>query len=321
MRFFKRQKKNSTLEDNTNPDHRHVDIFLSSDQPIFVKSPPQTISRLWVHLLLFILTVLTTVFVGTLLEGANPFFDIRHLWLGVPFSFTLMAILGYHELGHFALSRYHGVRATLPYFIPFPYLPIGTFGAFIKIKSPIYHKKALLDIGAAGPIAGFLVALPAIVWGLQNAEIREAVPAVGQAWILGDSLLLSITEKLVIGNIPEGYDVSLGSVAYAGWIGLLVTAFNLMPIAQLDGGHISYAVLGKFQKQIAQIFIIALIILALYTHWYGWFLWILIGLILRLKHPPTINDAVTLDLKRKIIGIVCLIIFILCFVPIPFSIR
>lgn len=312
LRFFSSRWSN---ESYTPPEHR-IDITINES---FETSRPEIKSGKvpWVNIILFLATAISTLISGTLLEGEDPLADIRNLRLGIPFAFTLMAILTFHEFGHYILARRHGLKVTFPYFIPFPFSPVGTFGAIIKIKSPIMNKRALLDIGAAGPIAGFLVALPALYFGLQASEAK--ISPAGDAWSLGSSLMMWILQYSVFGNLPTGYDVYLNSVAFAGWFGLLVTAFNLLPLGQLDGGHIMYALTGQRQFAIARILFGILLLLGFW--WKGWWIWASLTYLMRLKHPPTIDEYSPLDKKRKIIGILCLLIFVLCFIPIPFKIM
>ncbi|NVM01439.1 MAG: site-2 protease family protein [Candidatus Helarchaeota archaeon] len=301
-----------------NYEKKGIDISIPKEnERIFTESEEK--KRIpYINIILLLITIFTTLVAGALIEGANIISDFSSLKIGIPFSFTLISILGFHELGHFVVSRLHGVKATLPYFIPAPppFFFIGTFGAFIKVKSPIYDKKTLLDIGAAGPIAGFLIAVPSIIWGLQISEVKEVLP--GQGLKLGNSLLLYIAEKIIYGDIPPGYDIHLGSVAFAGFIGLLVTAFNLMPIGQLDGGHIAYALFGNKQRIIAKIFFLSLFVLG-FVCWLGWLVWAFLVYAIGFRHPPTAYDFIDIDKKRKIIGYICVGIFILCFTPIPFS--
>jgi len=209
------------------------------EEPVLFSIP--SISK--IHILLFLATIGTTLLAGSIMAGGNPFSAFSDLWKGLPFSTTLMLILGFHETGHYIYARKHGVDATLPYFLPAPTF-IGTFGAFIKIKSPIYQRKALLDIGASGPIAGFLVAVPALIWGLLHSNV---VTVTGEQLgiQLGDSLLMKLLTYSIFPTLLETQDIILHPVAFAGWIGLLVTMLNLLPIGQLDGGHIAYAILGR----------------------------------------------------------------------------
>ena len=275
-----------------------------------------------VHWILFLLTIFTTLLSGAIMEGARVFSNPLEIIKGIPFSFTLLFILGTHEFGHYYYARKHKVDATLPYFIPAPpfLFLIGTFGAFIKIKSPIYRKDALLQIGAAGPIAGFAIALPALVIGLLLSEVIEKNDIQG-ALILGDSILMKILTWITHPGLSKAQDIMLHPVAFAGWIGLLVTMLNLLPIGQLDGGHIAYAMLGEKQIIIGKIAFILLIPLSFLS--INWFIWAILLLILMrsVKHPPIQDTHVPLSYKDKQIGYACLIIFLLCFIPAPFKIS
>ena len=270
--------------------------------------------------ILFIATVFTTLLAGALFQGANPFRNPASLVQGIPFSFTLLAILLTHEFGHYFASKRHGVPVTLPYFIPAPPVPfiIGTFGAFIRMKGPILRKKALLDIGAAGPIAGFIVTIPAIIIGLQQSEVVRLDGAGGL--LLGNPLLFSFLSEWIIGPLPEGHDVILHPIAFAGWIGLLVTFLNLIPIGQLDGGHVGYALLGEKQRYVSLAMVGILIFMGIYA-WPGWFLWAFLTAVLGTGHPPIIDGDQPLDSKSRMVGLVTLIIFVLCFIPVPFQVA
>jgi membrane-associated protease RseP (regulator of RpoE activity) len=214
----------------------------------------------------------------------------------------------------------HNVDATLPYFIPAPpfLFLIGTFGAFIKIKSPIYRRDALLQIGAAGPIAGFIIAVPALIIGLMLSTV-VAVDSAQVGIILGDSILMKLLTVIIHPGLPENMDILLHPMAFAGWIGLLVTMLNLLPIGQLDGGHIAYAMLGKKHKTLAKAAFLALIPLSFLS--LNWLIWgILILVIMRTTNHPPIQDIQTpLSKQNKNIGYICLLIFLLCFIPAPFQ--
>ena len=274
-----------------------------------------------IHLVLFFLTVFTTLLAGALMEGAKILENPLELLKGIPFSFTLMFILGTHEFGHYYYAQKHKVDATLPYFIPAPpfLFLIGTFGAFIKIKSPIYRKDALLQIGAAGPIAGFVIAVPALIIGLLLSDVVEKSNIQG-ALILGDSILMKILTWITHPKLMDTQDIMLHPIAFAGWIGLLVTMLNLLPIGQLDGGHVAYAMLGKKQRLIGQIAFIFLIPLSFLS--INWLIWGLLLLILMrsVKHPPIQDIHIPLSDTDKRIGYICLLIFIVCFIPAPFKI-
>ncbi len=266
------------------------------------------------HILLFIATFFTTLIAGALLNGVIPWEEPEKIYRGLPFSLTLLLILMVHELSHYFTSRRHHVTASLPYFIPAPPI-IGTFGAIIKMKPPIPDKRSLIDIGASGPIGGFIIAIIACVIGLSLSEVKPA-GALDGGLAFGSSLLFSFLSDLVLQTGPEEYDVMLHPVAFAGWIGLLVTSLNLLPIGQLDGGHIVYALFGEKHGLIAKITIPILIVMGI-TLWPGWIVWAILMLIMGYKHPPVVYPHIQLDKNRKIIGWISLAIFILTFTPMP----
>ena len=270
------------------------------------------------HVLLFLATVLTTLAAGAWLLNGDEFFQQPWTILrGWPFSLTLMAILGIHESGHYFYARRHRVDVSPPYFIPAP-PPIfffGTFGAFIKMRGPIPNRRALLEIGAAGPIAGFLLAVPALFLGLHLSSVIQ-IEAGGI--ILGDSLLMRAATALMFTELGPGEDVLLHPVGIAGWIGLLVTMLNLLPLAQLDGGHIAYALLGNRQEWVGRAIFVALIPMGIFLspNWLFWGFLILV-LMRTVKHPPVPDVNRPLTSRELLIGLVCLVIFILCFIPVP----
>ncbi|MFQ6082670.1 MAG: site-2 protease family protein [Candidatus Aminicenantia bacterium] len=283
------------------------------------------------NILLFIATIFSTFFVGIILsfsfiyseeisqevelvQNIAIFKDEKILLLALAYSATLMGILLAHELGHYLTCRYYRIKATLPYFMPAPTF-IGTFGAFIKIKSPITTKKALFDIGVAGPLAGFFLSLPAVFYGLSASKVVTSLPEEGTI-IFGDPLILQIAAKLILKGIPWEYNVILHPIAFAGWVGILVTAFNLFPVGQLDGGHIAYSLLGRKATIVARFFFILFILMGIFF-WMGWFLWAFIIFIMGLKHPRIADEVTSLSLKRRYLGVVVLIVFILSFIPAP----
>ncbi len=276
------------------------------------------------HLFLFGITCLTTLTAGALQSGVNLLEDPAGILAGLPFAGTLMTILVFHEFGHYFAARKHNTLATLPYFIPAPPIPplvIGTFGAFIKMKSPIMTRAALIDIGASGPVAGFLVSLAACVIGLSLSPIISLEQTEGML-SLGDSLLFVALSQAVVGALPANTDILLHPVAFAGWIGLFITAMNLMPIGQLDGGHILYALFGKWHETISAILVGVLGALgtaALFWDfgWPGWGVWAILMLILGIHHAPVIYWEDRLDPGRRLLGVFALIIFIITFVPLP----
>jgi membrane-associated protease RseP (regulator of RpoE activity) len=280
----------------------------------------------FINIILFLLTFCSTLVVGAFHAGADILKDPMQVFQGLPFSVTLLGILLVHEFGHYLMSRRHGVAASLPYFIPFPSL-FGTLGAVIKMKSPITTKNALVDIGASGPIAGFVVSVVAVVIGLGFSEVRDVTRA-GEMIVLGDSLLFQILGWLVIGPIPSAYDLLLHPMAFAGWIGLFVTFINLFPVGQLDGGHIAYALLGKWHRWLSLALIGAFLtggivpsIISGHIEFNNWLVWGILLLILGPKHPPILFPDVPLDRTRKAVGMLALIIFILTFIPVPVSVR
>jgi len=271
------------------------------------------------HLLLFVLTVITTLFMGSFFEGGDPIKNPSQIFFGLPYSLTLLAILGAHETGHYLVCRRYNIPATLPYFIPAPPpFILGTFGAVIKIKSKLPHRKALFDVGIAGPLAGLAIAIPACFLGLMFSDVK-AIKAGEEGLRLGDSIIFKIISYLVIGTVPENHDVVLNSVAFAGWFGLLVTSFNLLPIGQLDGGHIIYAILGGRAEILGKGLLVILLILGFF--WPGWFFWAVLLIILGFRHPPPIYDFIPLDRKRKFLGGLMLLIFVLTFIPVPIALE
>jgi len=269
-------------------------------------------------LVLFVATMGTTLLAGAFLDGADPFRRPTELARGIPFAFTLLAILLTHEMGHYITSRYYGVSASLPYFIPAPPFPflIGTFGAFISMRSPILRRGPLLEIGAMGPIAGFVVAVVALIAGLAQSTIQPEESLQGIR--LGSPLLLQGLSSLMVKVPPEGHDLLLHPVAFAGWIGLFVTALNLLPIGQLDGGHITYALFGRRHRMISIVAVCTLAVLGA-VGWSGWLVWGILGAIIGLRHPPVIDQDLPLSPRQRVIAWASLIIFILCFTPVPFT--
>lgn len=271
----------------------------------------------WANLILFVLTLLSTLAAGAYMENQDPIKNPLVLYKGAGFAVPLLLILLFHEFGHYLMSRKNRIKTSLPYFIPGPTM-LGTFGAIIRSKAPFKNRKELLDVGATGPIAGFAISILALVFGLVTSQVVKAVP--GQTITLGDSLAFRFISAIVAKDIPAGYDVLLSPMAFAGWAGLLVTMLNLLPIGQLDGGHIAYALFGKRQIWIARIIVLSLIPLGIFL-WQGWLIWLVLAFIVRIPHPPTLNDAIPLDNKRKIVGWISLIIFILCFSPVPIRLH
>lgn len=299
---------------------KSIAIFLSRDEKgdiiRFAFIPPKKVKRrVWLHLLLFFATVLTTLLAGSFYVGGNPFSNFKDIFLGVPFSFSLLLILGSHELGHYFTCKKYGVEASLPYFIPAPFFPVGTFGAVIKMSGIVPNKKALIRVGIAGPLVGFLIAIPITLIGLFYSE-TVSISKIEGGLGLGSSIIFTLLTWIAKGGLPEGKDILLHPAAFAGWFGFFVTALNLIPLGQLDGGHIAYAVLGKYRKYITIATLILLFTMGIM--WFGWIIWALFIVILGLRHPP-VSDEITLPDRADIcLGILALLIFILTFVPAPF---
>jgi membrane-associated protease RseP (regulator of RpoE activity) len=287
---------------------------------------PRPKDRLWLHALLFLLTAATTTLTGAehygafLSEfGAQPVeLSWSLLWHGAWYSATVLAILGAHEMGHYLACRYYGIDATLPYFIPMPLVLTGTFGAVIRIREPILHKRALFDIGIAGPIAGFVVAVPALWLGLWLSN-AVPLPADFSGLELGEPLLFRIATASVWGDLPEGLALNMHPMAFAAWFGLLATALNLFPIAQLDGGHISYAVFGPRSTSITYgALAIAVILTTISLSWLVWTVMIVAMLFLAgPRHPRVMDEIVPLDAARLWLAVFALVMFVLCFTPAP----
>jgi membrane-associated protease RseP (regulator of RpoE activity) len=272
-------------------------------------------SRSWLlHTGLFVATVLSTMLAGALRAGGDPLHSLADLSLGIPFSVAIMSILLVHELGHYFAARHHGMDVTLPFFIPMPPPMIfGTMGALIKMRSPMFNRRMLLDVGAAGPIAGFVVSVPVLIAGLMSSEWTTFPPSY---FVLGDSLLFRVLTDWIMGPRPEGMFLNMSALAFAGWIGFFVTAMNLMPIGQLDGGHISYALLGRRHGRLALGAFFAMLSLAYF--WPGWLFWgAIILLLIKVKHPPVLDEHIPLDRRRVMIGVVTILILLLTFMPQP----
>lgn len=289
------------------------------------EAEPSTLSTWTLPVILFLLTGVTTLWAGAYQAYGGPrgpvdflFADPGRLWQGVPFAGALLFILTTHELGHYVLSKIHRVPASLPLFIPGPPHFIGTFGAIIRMRGPILDRRALFDIGVAGPLAGFIVAVAALIVGLHLSTVVERTATFGLQ--LGEPLLLQLLSWLVIGPIPPESDVLLHPIGFAAWFGLFVTSLNLLPIGQLDGGHVAYALWGRHQRTMAFIFVPILIVLG-FVGWAGWFLWAVMAGMFGLSHPPVMDPQVPLGRRRTIVGWIALAVFVSTFVPVPFSVH
>jgi len=275
--------------------------------------------RPWLQISLFLCTLVTTTLAGAMQHGVDPLSRPGEIYLGLPFAVTLMTILLVHEMGHYLTSRYHGVKATLPYFIPAPSF-IGTFGAFIKMNSPPPDRRSLFDVAAAGPLAGLALAIPAVVLGLRLSTVSPADTGAG-GLTLGSSLLLSFLSQATLGILPDEANIVMHPIGFAGWIGLLVTAMNLLPVGQLDGGHVVYALFGERYLWVSRAALVGILSLGLLRWWDGWLVWGLLLLFLGLRHPAPADPHTPLDPKRKFMGWVMLAILTVTFIPVPFSVQ
>jgi membrane-associated protease RseP (regulator of RpoE activity) len=323
-------------------ENRHVIVLLNG----IIKPKP---TKIWGNVLFFILTVLSVMFVGAVsATGSIPtkLTDWFSFMLnGLPFAVALLTILVCHEFGHYLAGRYHHTMVTLPFFIPFPLSLFGTMGAFIQLKEPPKNRRILLDIGIAGPLAGLIVAIPILIYGLSLSTV-DKLPfnlPVGQLFE-GNSILYLLLKFIVKGQmLPEpfnyahldpilywiryfftglplpagGLDVTLHPIAWAGWAGLFVTALNLIPAGQLDGGHIMYVLLGKRTSSLLPFILGALVLLGF--AWSGWWFWAALIFFLGRFHAEPLDQITTLDTKRKVLAIVGVVIFILIFMPVPLA--
>jgi membrane-associated protease RseP (regulator of RpoE activity) len=312
--------------------------------------PQKSDSRIWVNVVLFVLTVLSTLFVGAswsdkVPAGADEIWLLTHLWLGWPFALSLMTILTGHELGHYIAGRHYKLPVSLPYFVPFPVPPLGTMGAVILMKGRSLNRRQMLTVGAAGPLIGFVLAVPILILGLSLSTVEPmSMPEPGGvAFLEGNSLLYLLLKFAVFGKIlpgsgllttfpaaakemvaalfgtvplTGGYDVMIHPVALAGWAGLLVTALNLLPVGQLDGGHVMYSLLGHRARIFTWPIVILLVIMGFFL-WPGWFLWAGLIFLFGRQHPDPLDDVTRLGPVQKIYAALVLAIFLLVFTPVP----
>jgi Zn-dependent protease len=277
----------------------------------------------WLHWLLFAATLATTTWAGALTAGVNLLQQPGRFAVGLPYSLGLMLILGAHELGHYFTAKAHGIRVTPPFFIPVPFA-LGTFGAFIKIKSLTPNRRALFDVAVAGPLAGLVFAIPALLIGLRLStvipgNVPETLGHTGGN--IGSSVLLACLAKMSLGvSALDGSHLLLHPLAFAGWLGLIVTALNLLPIGQLDGGHISHALFGtRHAHGVSMVALVSLFLLALFV-WPGLMFWALIVFFIAGTHDaPAANDVTPVGLPRKAVGYFAFLLLLLIIVPVPHS--
>jgi len=280
--------------------------------------------RPWLHWLLFGLTVITTTWAGASAQGVDLAQEPGQFAVGLPYSIGLLLILGVHELGHFFMARRHAMDVTPPYFIPVPF-GLGTFGAFIQMRSPPENRRALFDVAVAGPLAGFVIAVPALLLGLRFSSITAGSEGAVSHGLLhgatvGSSILFTVLTKLALGDAAQyGALVRLSPLAFAGWLGLFITALNLLPVGQLDGGHITRAMFGsRIGQTISSIAMWSLFLLALFV-WPGLMMWALIVFLIAGRGAPPLNDVTPLDTGRMVIGYIAILILVVILAPMPHS--
>jgi membrane-associated protease RseP (regulator of RpoE activity) len=282
----------------------------------------------WLNVILFAVTCVTTTVVGAVLMAdfngklsqsafaflGSLFRSPSILISGLPFSIAIMTILMAHEMGHYLTCRYYGIDASLPFFIPWF---TGTMGAFIRIRSPIPDRASLLEVGIAGPIAGFVFAVPALIIALLNSSFARTPE---HYFGFGEPLIFKAFETLLHKMPPPGMDLRLHPIGYAAWFGFFATALNLLPVGQLDGGHVSYSLLGDLHKKISKGIVLVLVPLGIF-YWQGWLVWTVVLLFLGLRHPMTMDDFSPLQPRHARLGWFGLAMFVLCFTPMPFYVS
>lgn len=297
-----------------------------------VEGRPRPAERpVWVNIALFFATLFSMLLVGTDLAineiamtdtgAARTLIDnyFLELWRGLPYALSILLILGAHELGHYFAARYHKLAVTLPYFIPLPFIGLtGTLGAFIQLRQPMRNRKQLLDIGAAGPLSGLIFAIPILLIGLASAPIAPMTP--GGA-VEGNSFLYALAKTITFGRfLPDGeVDVMVNQLTWAGWTGLLITALNLIPVGQLDGGHIMYSLLGERARFLYIPAIGAVLLLVLNEP--SWAVWLILLLIFGRTYAAPLDLITPLDTRRRVVGILGLFVFVVTFVPVPLTVT
>jgi membrane-associated protease RseP (regulator of RpoE activity) len=301
-------------------------------------APPQPAERALerpriptLNIVLFLLTLLTTTTAGAYMNGEEvPFFHplaaMVALRSGLSFSIPLMLILFAHEMGHYLTSRHHNIDASFPYFVPAPpsVFIIGTFGAFIRQREPARTRRVMFDIGAAGPWAGVILAIPAVIIGLYLSDVTPLDKSSG-GLELGNSILFLGLARMVLGVDPRTVNVNLNPIAFAGWLGLFVTAMNLLPMGQLDGGHVIYTLFPRRHRTISTLFFVTCVLMVLVplalglSFWGGWLVWAVLALAFGLGHPSTVDRDTPLDRRRAFAAWATVVLFIVTFSPVPLS--
>lgn len=302
-----------------------MDLPEQPGRPYYYFEPPRRFQhRYWIHLALFLATLAST----TLVQVVNPFDPATwaalkdwQVWVyGFGYSIPILVILSAHEFGHYIACRIHNVDATLPFYIPAPFLQLtGTLGAVIKIREPFPNKRALFDIGVAGPIAGFVALIPFLWWGVTHGTVVDRSSGLIE---LGEPLLFKLLQYMAWGPQPAGSTLAIPLAGFAAWFGMLATALNLMPFGQLDGGHIAYAAFGRRARYVSMATLGVMLLLTIWS-----LSWIAMAIMmaamaffLGFGHPVVIDEHERLDPKRTLVAILALIIFVVCFTPVPIEI-
>ncbi len=320
-----------TEEHSSSPVVTDIPRYMPPPAPSYVAEPmPASTRKPTTNLALFAITLLTTTMAGAYMAGVDhPLLNPSGLAHGLTFSVPLMAILLFHELGHYLTARRNNVNVTLPYFIPAPFpsvFIIGTFGAFIRMKTPPRSRRIMFDVGAAGPWAGMLLAVPAVIIGLQRSEILPLDHTAG-GLELGNSLLFLGLSRWILGVNPNSVTINLHPIAFAGWIGLFVTTLNLLPVGQLDGGHVIYALFGRFHRGISRLFVVCCVLMVVvpwiigWSYWTGWLLWAVLLVFLGLGHPAALDTDTPLDSRRRVAAWLTIALFAITFSPVPISLT
>jgi membrane-associated protease RseP (regulator of RpoE activity) len=318
------------MTEDTSPVVTEIPRYIPTPPSYQPEAAPAPSRKPTANFLLFGLTLLTTTMAGAYMAGVDhPLLRPAGLLQGLTFSVPLMAILLLHELGHYITARRNNVSVTLPYFIPAP-LPsvfiIGTFGAFIRMKSPPRSRRIMFDVGAAGPWAGMLLAVPAVIIGLHYSEILPLDRGAG-GLELGNSLLFLGLAHWILGVDPNAVTINLHPMAFAGWIGLFVTTLNLLPVGQLDGGHVIYALFGRSHRAISRLFVICCVLMVVvpwmlgWSYWTGWLLWAVLLVFLGLGHPAAMDTETPLDSRRRAAAWLTIVLFAVTFSPVPISLA
>lgn len=304
----------------------------SEFEPVFVPLPPVVRQRFqhkwWVHITFFLVTLGTTTALGVehylafvsnfgaRAVAVNAGVLVSAFW----YSASILGILGAHEMGHYLACRWYNVDATLPYFIPFPSLS-GTMGAVIKIREPFPTRTALFDIGIAGPIAGFVVLVPLLFWGMHLSNVQR-VPADMAGYALGEPLLFKLASWLQFGSIPTGYDVNIHPMVFAAWFGMLATAWNLLPFGQLDGGHVTYATVGESARVVSLVTVAGCIGMCFVSVSWIAMTALMVGMLFFFgsRHPRPLYEYEPLAPGRRALAVFAIVMMVLCFTPVPIDI-